>query len=45
MFLTFSKQEAFGKTLVESLRCGTPVVSNYNFSSEEIISIKKMDIL
>ncbi len=41
MFLTFSKQEAFGKTLVESLRCGTPVVSNYNFSSEEIISHKE----
>ena len=41
IFLTFSKQEAFGKTIVESLRCGTPVVSNFNFSSGEIITHKK----
>lgn len=41
VFLSFSKQEAFGKTLVESLRCGTPVISNFNFSSEEIISHKE----
>jgi glycosyltransferase involved in cell wall biosynthesis len=41
IYLSFSKQEAFGKTLVESLMCGTPVVCNDNTSSKEIVIHKK----
>lgn len=41
IYLSFSKQEAFGKTLVESLMCGTPVVCNNNNSSKEIVVHKK----
>ena len=41
VYISFSKQEAFGKTLVESLMCGTPVVCNDNISSREIILHKK----
>lgn len=40
LFLSFAKQEAFGKTLAESVLCNTPVVVNDNLSSKEIISHK-----
>lgn len=41
VFLSFSKEEAFGKTLVESLMCNTPIIVNDNHSSKEIVSHKK----
>ncbi len=40
LYLSFAKEEAFGKTLVESLMCNTPVISNNNNSAEEIIKDK-----
>ncbi len=38
LFISFSKQEAFGKTLGEAILCNTPVVAKNNFSNLEIIS-------
>ena len=40
LYLSFAKEEAFGKTLVESLMCNTPVVSYDNNSCKEIIDHK-----
>ena len=40
VYLSFAKEEAFGKTLVESLMCNTPVISNDNISAQEIIKHK-----
>ena len=41
LFISFSKQEAFGKTLGESIMCNTPVLAKNNNSSEEIVKNKK----
>ncbi len=41
LYLSFAKEEAFGKTLVESLMCNTPVISYDNNSCKEIIDHKK----
>jgi len=41
IFISFAKQEAFGKTIVESIMCNTPVISPDNVSSKEIISHKE----
>lgn len=41
LYLSFAKEEAFGKTLAESLMCNTPVVAYDNNSSKEIIDHKK----
>ena len=41
IFMSFSKQEAFGKTIVESIMCNTPVISSDNISSKELIIHKE----
>ena len=38
VFVSLSKQEAFGKVLAESLMCNTPVLAKQNSSNSEIIS-------
>lgn len=40
LFISFAKQEAFGKTIVESIMCNTPVLAKDNLSSSEIIDHK-----
>jgi glycosyltransferase involved in cell wall biosynthesis len=40
LFVSFAKQEAFGKTIVESIMCNTPVLAKDNLSSSEIIDHK-----
>jgi glycosyltransferase involved in cell wall biosynthesis len=40
LFISFAKQEAFGKTIVESIMCNTPVLAKDNLSSREIIDHK-----
>jgi len=37
----YGTQEAFGKTIAESIMCNTPVISSDNISSKEIISHKE----
>ncbi len=45
LFISFSKQEAFGKTLGESIMCNTPVLAKNNNSSSEIVKNKKNGII
>ena len=40
LFISFTKQEAFGKTIVESIMCNTPVLAKDNLSNSEIINHK-----
>ena len=37
VFLSFSKQETFGKVAAEALACGTPVVANNNTAIPEVV--------
>ena len=40
LFISFTRQEAFGKTIVESIMCNTPVLAKDNLSNSEIINHK-----
>ena len=41
LFIFPSHLESFGKVIIESLACGTPVVANKKFGAKDIISHKK----
>ena len=38
VFLQLSKEETFGKTVAESLACGTPVITNDSTANPELVS-------
>ncbi len=41
LFIFPSHLESFGKVIIESLACGTPVIANKKFGAKDIISHKK----
>ena len=41
LFIFPSHLESFGKVIIESLACGTPVIANNKFGAKDIISHKK----